>query len=282
MKNDKNTTSIPIQTVLNQRILEPSTSTAKFFEKTNALLSTYKDDPLFQGLLKSLRRHCNPLLPMASKQYKPQTHCKMIPVIIMPNPEHRDILFKVNHEGAHFIGAGVHYLFYELHLLDLIHVAGSVLNSLTFLASICAIFVKVLEIWNEHRVLHKIEAQLGKLLDYSPTEQDALYQYVIAQTLSTLQRQRHVVQNREGWHFLLLTQSILSLSEIHESFQTIEALGIAWSEHMIRQFKIYGVYMPVDIVDMIKYKIEDLSIALEVQRILSDRTRIYPEHLNLP
>ncbi|MDP3561528.1 MAG: hypothetical protein Q8R83_05045 [Legionellaceae bacterium] len=277
--DDEKKPSIALQPILNQRTLEFSTSTAKFFEKTNVLLSNYKDDPLFQGLLKSLRRHCNPLLPMASKQYKTQGNYNMMPILIMPNAEHGHILFEAGHEGAHFVGHGVHYLLHELHTLDLIHVAGSVLNSLTFLGSVCAIFVKVLEIWNEHRVLHKIESQLGKLLDYGAAEQDAVYQYVIAQTLSTLQRQRHVVPNPKGWHFLLLTQSILSLSEIHESFETIEELGIAWSEHIIRQFKTYGVYMPVDVI---KYKIEDMSIALEVQRILSDRTTIYPEYLSLP
>ena len=260
------TTKNPVWT-LEQCTIAPPTEVAAFFEETNKLVALYKNDSLFIGLVKGLRNHCNALIPMASKQYKTQGNNCTVPFIILPAHEHGNLIFEIGHDGGHVVSHGVHYFLHLLHLNDLIHITEASLHAIPVLGVVVCAFVKAMEIWHEHHVLHQIETQLAKFHDFSPQEHDALYQFVIAKTLNTLKHQRNLAPHPKGWHFLLLTQSLVSLSNIDHHFDTLTEFGEAWSHDIIKQFIAYGVYMQ-DTNETI-YKASDIAVALQVQTIFS-------------
>ncbi len=98
----------------NRRTIQHPTITENFFSKTNEIYSKYKDDPFLDLLIRSVHKHCEPLLPMASKQYKTQGN-NIMPILIINNHSHEDIAFELAHDGVHFSGHVVHYLFHQLH-----------------------------------------------------------------------------------------------------------------------------------------------------------------------
>lgn len=98
----------------NKRTIQHPTTTENFFIKTNEIYGPYKDDPSLDLLIRSLLKHCEPLLPMASKQYKTQGN-NIMPILIINNHSHEDIAFELAHDGVHFSGHVVHYLFHQLH-----------------------------------------------------------------------------------------------------------------------------------------------------------------------
>lgn len=244
-------------------IIEDS-ETQQFFEEINILISPYLENPLFQRLVKALRKHCNPLLPMASRQYRTQGNNMSVPLVITPNRKHGNLIFEIGHDGGHIIGHGIHFLLHELHTSELIQISHSLLNFVPLCAVILCGIVKALEVWNEHRVLDNISDQLAKLHDYSPTQQDAVYKYVIAKSMSSLNEQIQANPDEKFWHFSLLTQSLISLSIIGGKFESIRELGVAWSQDIVYRFKIYAVDS-----SPVTYMTSSLAIAVQVQDILS-------------
>lgn len=267
LTNTNVATSHHPQGTLQQCTIIPSTEVAVFFEETNKLVALYKDDSLFTNLVKGLRRHCNALIPMASKQYKTQGNNCTLPVIVLPIHESGNLIFEIGHDGGHVIGHGAHYLLHVLHVNDLIHITEAVLHAIPVISIVACALIKAIEIWHEHHVLHEIEKQLAKFHDFSHAEYDALYQFVIAKTLNTLKHQRNLAPHPKGWHFLLLIQSLISLSNISHHFDTLTAFAEAWSDDIIKQFITYGVYM-LDKNEII-YNKTDMEVALKVQTIFS-------------
>jgi hypothetical protein len=262
---------------LDQRTIEPSPSEKKFLERTNALkraLATEQQQRLLEPLLKSMRAHCEPLLPMATGNYKSHGHVTIVP---MSNSAHGHLPFEVGHEGGHVSGHGVHYLLHQLHHFHIIAIAETILSVIPFFVGVCCGLVKVFEIWKEHHVLEAVRTQLNKLNGYSPMQREALYEFVITRTLLTLKTELKVNSDTKAWHFLLLSQSLASLSELSEAYETLEAFGMAWSQRIIDQFKTYGVYMPATVV---KYQSLELSSAYKVQNVFTDVTTEFKKKLS--
>lgn len=274
-----------VKRAFNQRTIAPTEATAQFFEKTNELkkvLDAHLQHQFLNHLLdeifSSLIKHCEPLLPLASGHYKPHGYAPTVPTVIPSHAErHHQTKFsgqgvlEFAHEGSHFLGHSLHFLLHELHISHLLHIAGiglTFMNGLPFFAGILAGLVKVLETRQEHHLLEKVKAQLGKLQIYEPAHRCVLYKFVLMKTLLSLHLQiiAHSISDdsSDTWHATILLSCLAALTEMPDQFISLEQFGIDWSQRIINQLKTYGAYMPTSVV---KHDRKNLQLALNVQSV---------------
>jgi|GEM_PF-2538153 len=214
---------------------------------------------LTMGLVKTLRAHCNALIPLASGFYRPHTTASEA--------------IEIGHASSHVLGHGVH------HIKIFHHHANKISMSLPVIGLVATLY----DVWHEHHVIHEAEEAFGKLGLYSDSQRDVLYRYVVSCAIVTF-ASSFEGKSLSQCHAKILFEIFACLPKLHEC-EAIDGLANAWSQFTNHAIQQSGVIMPSSTQSMqpFIYTKEQLSIAWKVQQIFLDTTEsTVQEHLALP
>ena len=192
---------------------------------------------LLDKLKASLNESVDTLIPLASGAYHP--HNTGLP------------LFEVGHEVVHFSGHFIHYLSHATKIgAAITHSMPELLNMIPIVGGV----IKGIDVYQEHQVIHQLLhdawQQVGHLAKYSAIQRDALYGYVSARAVLSLDRQIVEQMDCQLLHRLLLSRTLFSLASSTEGEheedppKTIMEFAEHWANLIIEHLKLQGGAMP--------------------------------------